>query len=268
MPLNLDTILWLAGVSAEIGLVALCVRTRLFRSTPMFFSYIVWSLFVDIVFFFLHLRYPPPSPIYFWSYMPQLVLDSVFQFAVLVELGWGVLRPIRASLPKQSILILAVLIVLAGAVIWPIAAWTIPTNLSASSRSLVQVQQTFAVLRVVVFMALAGFSQMLSIGWRNRELQIATGLGFYSMISLAVSLVHNHQTPGVRYTQLDLLVVASYLCSLLYWAYSFARREEERQEFTPQMRSFLLAVSGAARSTRITLADSIIVTPRKPGNHD
>jgi hypothetical protein len=266
MPLNLDTILWLAGVSAEIGVIALCMRTRLFRSAPMFCSYLVWSLVVDLVFFFLRLRYLPSNyPVYLWSYMVQMVVDSLFQFAVLVELGWGVLRPIRASLPKQSILILALLIFLAGAVIWPIAAWTIPRNLSVSGRALVQVQQTFAVLRVVVFMALAGFSQMLSIGWRNRELQIATGLGFYSMISLAVSLVHNHQTPGVRYAQLDLLVVASYLCSLLYWVYSFARREEERQEFTPQMRSFLLAVAGAARSTRVALTDSEIPPSRKVG---
>jgi hypothetical protein len=265
MPLNLDTILWLAGLFAEAGVIAFCMRTRLFRSAPMFCSYIVWSLFVDIAFLFLHLRYPPASHIYFWSYITQMVLDSLFQFAVLVELGWGVLRPIRASLPKQSILILALLIVLAGAVIWQIAAWTIPTNLSSAGRTLVQVQQTFAVLRVVVFMALAGFSQMLSIGWRNRELQIATGLGFYSMISLGVSLIHTHQAPGLRYGELDSLVMASYLCSLLYWVYSFAQREEERQEFTPQMRSFLLAVAGAARGNRVALADSGIDTARKVG---
>jgi hypothetical protein len=265
MPLNLDTILWLAGVFAEAGAIALCMRSRLFRTAPMFCSYLVWSLFVDVVFFFLHLRYPPANHIYFWSYITQMVADSLFQFAVLVELGWGVLRPIRSSLPKQSILILAVLIVLAGAVIWPIAAWTIPAHLSAAGRTLVQVQQTFAVLRVVVFMALAGFSQILSIGWRNRELQIATGLGFYSMISLAVSLIHTHQAPGLRYGQLDSLVMASYVSSLLYWVYSFSFREEERQEFTPQMRSFLLAVTGAARSNRVAIADAGIERTGKVG---
>src|SRR5579862_880986 len=116
MPLNLDTILWLAGVLAEAGAIALCMRSRLFRTAPMFCSYLVWSLFVDVVFLFLHLRYPLASHLYFWSYITQMVVDSLFQFAVLVELGWGVLRPIRSSLPKQSILILAVLIVLAGAV--------------------------------------------------------------------------------------------------------------------------------------------------------
>jgi hypothetical protein len=59
--------------------------------------------------------------------------------------------------------------------------------------------------------------------------------------------------------------MASYLCSLLYWVYSFSQREEERQEFTPQMRSFLLAVTGVARSTRVALADSGIDRTSKAG---
>jgi len=51
-------------------------------------------------------------------------------------------------------------------------------------------------------------------------------------------------------------VAASYSCCLLYWAYSFARKEAERREFTPQMQNFLLAMAGTARTTRMALADS------------
>jgi hypothetical protein len=59
--------------------------------------------------------------------------------------------------------------------------------------------------------------------------------------------------------------VASYICSLAYWIFSFAQREQERQEFTPQMQNFLLAITGAARGTRIALANSGISTTQKPG---
>jgi hypothetical protein len=59
--------------------------------------------------------------------------------------------------------------------------------------------------------------------------------------------------------------MASYLCSLLYWVYSFSQREQERQEFTPEMRSFLLTVTGAARSTRVALANSAIDSTGKAG---
>jgi hypothetical protein len=59
--------------------------------------------------------------------------------------------------------------------------------------------------------------------------------------------------------------VASYLCSLIYWIVSFAQKEEVRQEFTPQMRSFLLTVTGFARASRVALADSGIGPSRKAG---
>jgi hypothetical protein len=191
------------------------------------------------------------------------VIDSAFQFAILVELGWAVLRPLRASLPKRSVLYLALIVIVAGALIWPLAGLTLPPKLTHAGRFFVQLQQTFAVLRIAIFLGLAGFSQVLSIGWRNRELQIATGLGFYSMFSLAVSLIHAHQAVGPQYEFLDQLISASWDCSVVYWIFSFSQKESEREEFTPQMRSFLLAVTGAARGTRVALAESGIETSRK-----
>ena len=123
-------------------------------------------------------------------------------------------------------------------------------------RKLILLERTPAILRAVFFLALAAFSQVLSIGWRDRELQIATGLGFYSIVSLAVTIAHTYQPVGASYHWLDILVGVSYLGALFYWVYSFATRPAERREFTPQMQSMLLAVAGAARSTRIALTDS------------
>ena len=263
--MSLYLILWLAGILAEAGVVILCIRGRLFRSTPIFSSYVVWSLFIDIAFLNLQLRSSPTSKIYYWSYVPQMIMDSLFQFGVILELGWSILRPIRTSLPKHSLLILSLLIVVAGVVIWPVAGWVAPGNLPPAWRTLAHLQQTFAVLRVILFLGLAGFSQMLSIGWRNRELQVATGLGFYSMMSLAAAFIHTHQVSNSGRFLVDEFVMASYVCSLFYWIVSFAQKEEVRQEFTPQMRSFLLAVTGAARTSRVALADSGIGRSQKTG---
>ena len=87
-----------------------------------------------------------------------------------------------------------------------------------------RLQQTFAILRVVVFLGLAAFSQLLSIGWRNRELQVATGLGFYSIVSLAITILHTHQVVGPQYHWLDEVGAASYLSALAYWVLSFATK--------------------------------------------
>ena len=268
--MNPDTILWLSGLVVEAAVVVLCIRGKLFRIAPVFCSYLAWSLFSDILFQILTRRFASKS---FQLYVVEMIVDAIFQFSVLVELEWAVLRPIRASLPKQSIVILAFLVIALGAVIWPLARWTVPANLSPTGHFYFQLQQTIAALRVVFFMAMAGFSQLLSIGWRNRELQIATGLGFFSMCSLGISLIHAHQAvvinvqqaPNPYYHLLDQIGAASYICSLLYWVISFAQREEERQEFTPQMRNFLLAMAGAARGTRVALANSGVGAPSKPG---
>jgi hypothetical protein len=121
----------------------------------------------------------------------------------------------------------------------------------------VHLQETFSILRILFFLGLAGCSQLLSIGWRDRELQIATGLGFYSLVSLAVWMHHSGQATGPQYHLLDQMVSVSYVCSLAYWLVSFATKEAERREFTPQMQSLLLAMAGTARGARVALNDSV-----------
>ena len=43
-----------------------------------------------------------------------------------------------------------------------------------------------------LFAAIAAFAQVLGIGWKNRVLQLATGLSFYSAIDLLASLLMVH----------------------------------------------------------------------------
>ncbi len=194
---------------------------------------------------------------YFEAQFVETVIDSPLLFCVLVELAWSVLRPIRASLPRRSLLVVIALILVIGAIIWPFAA--LPGLVHVTSKQgllFAQLQQTVSILRILFFLVLAAGSQLLSIGWRDRELQVATGLGFYSLVSVTVAVLEAHETTESQVYHLNQLVVAGFLCSLLYWLVSFAQKEAERREFTPQMQNFLLAVAGAARSTRVALTDS------------
>ena len=145
-----------------------------------------------------------------------------------------------------------------GAAVWPLVGVHGLASYPAAWRNLVDLQQTTSILRILFFLALAGCSQLLSIGWRDRELQIATGLGFYSLVNVAVDIMRQHQGMGPRYGILNQVVAAGYLCSMAYWVFSFAQKEAERREFTPQMQSFLMAVAGSARSTRLALTESAI----------
>jgi hypothetical protein len=260
LEMSLDNALWLAVFVTEAVVVGLLLYKRVWRRLPIFCVSCAWAMLSDAgiyaVMRFFTASYPT-------AYLTNTVVDSTMDFCVLVELAWSALRPLRASLPRGVLVMVGVLIVAVGAAIWPLSGIQGIANLSLGWRYLVHLQQTAAILRILLFLALAGCSQLLSIGWRDRELQVATGLGFYSFVSLAVEMLHTHQSMGPQYRHLHQLVVASYLCSLLYWVFSFTQKEPERREFSPQMQHLLLAVAGAARTTRVALTDAEAARTRK-----
>jgi hypothetical protein len=262
-PVSLENGLLFAGIVAEAAIIGLLLYRRVWRSFPVFCIYVTWGLISDAGNYAIQRNSAGlSSHAYLITYFTATVVDSVLQFGVLVELAWSVLRPIRSSLSRRALVLIGVVLVAAGAAIWPFAGIHGLAGYPAAWRNLVHVQQTTSILRIVFFLALAGCGQLLSIGWRDRELQIATGLGFYSLISLAVALLRNHQAMGPIYGALNQVVAASYVCSMVYWVFSFSQQEAERKEFTPQMQSFLMAVAGTAKSTRLAIAESATARSR------
>lgn len=252
--------LWISGAVAEAGLVLVLAKTRAFRTFPVFFVFACWSLVSDLGMMWVNSALSAQD--YFRIYELEMVIDSLMIFAVLVELAWSVLRPLRHLLPKRSWIAIPFLIALAGLLVWPVAGFTLPPNLTQQGESFFRLQQTAAILRVVVFFVMAGFSQLIGIGWRNRELQMATGLGFYSILSLAINVLHTHQAVGPQYLRLNELEMAGYLGSLAYWVVSFATKEAERQNFSPQMANFLLLIGGTAKAGRVALTDFSVTKSR------
>jgi hypothetical protein len=252
--MSLDYAVFFAYILAEAAVVSLLFVRHVWRTLPVFCSYCIWDLSSNLAMYAIR-RYE--SAIYFHAFAAQTVLDSVFVFCVLVELAWSVLRPIRASLSRRALVVVAVLILVVGAAIWPlVAAQDLAHVISTRDLFLRHLLQTTSILRVLIFLLLAVSSQFLSIGWRDRELQVATGLGLYSLVSLTVTMLHSYLTTASQFRYLDELLIISYICCLLYWAVSFAQKEAERRAFTPQMQSMLLAVAGVARTTRIAMQDS------------
>ena len=259
MSISLDNAIWLTYICTEVVVLALLLVRRIYRTLPVFCLYLIWDLLSNLGAFLVN-RYAPDS--YFTVYAAETIIDSVFQFCILVELTWSILRPLRASLSLKSLIIVGTVILVAGAAIWPFAALH---SIQAAERALLlaQLHQTMAILRILFFVLLAVSSQWLSISWRDRELQVATGLGFYALASVGVSFLETHQNSGSQFSGLFQFEVVAFICSLLYWLFSFSQQEAQRREFTPQMQRVLLAVAGAARTTRISLADTHDGKPRK-----
>lgn len=262
--MTLDSELFYAGIIAEAAVLGFCLFRRIHRTLPLFFIYLLWSMIADAGEFILF-RLFPPTEIHpntdLVIYAVAALIDALFMFGVLLELSMSVLRPIRTSLPRWVMPAIALLMLGSSAAIWPFAKSPGFEHLTVLSQLQIHLQLTLAVLRILFFLALAGFSQLLSIGWRDRELQIATGFGIYSLATLSASLLHTGQTVGnealnLRFHVLDQMASATYICSMIYWCVCFFQEVPERREFTPQMQNFLLAMAGNARSARIALSHS------------
>lgn len=261
--MSLDKTLLLACAVTEAAVLALLLFRHLWRMFPLFVSYSIWTLFSGLGFFVILRRYSAASHIYVSAYLADIIVDSALLFSVLVELALSALRPIRGALARRSLVIVIFLIMGVGAALWPLTTVPDAARMAREFVILLRLQQAVSMLSILAFLVLAAFSQLLSLSWRNRELQIATGLGIYALVSVAVTVLHTYPAMRPQYNHLDEFVVAAYLVSLLYWVASFARKAEERREFSPQMQSMLLAVAGAARATRVALADSNARNARK-----
>jgi len=226
---TLDNALWVGGAGLEMILLVMLVRRRVYRTLPVFFFYLVWCLGSDAVEMALS-RYFPAAE------MPAFLVDAtvytLFQLAMLGELGASAGRYSRATRPSR--ILLALLMTVACALIWSLAKWNIPASAGNLPQFCAILLQAFAILRVAALLALAWWSSLQALRWPERELKIATGLGFYSLISLGVNVLQTHNFLGVGYRSLYQLQVFSYFGVLTYWVLIFVKNEAKCRNFSPQ----------------------------------
>lgn len=254
--MTLDTKLELVSVIVQALVIGLLASRKFYKKLPLFFSYLIWLLVILGASVLLANAYPPE--VLKKIFIVAAVLDAAFMFCVLVELSMSVLSPIRSALPSWTVFGVAGVLAIAFALIWPFAKPPGFLTLDAPSQIEVHVDTAMSVLPIVFFLALAGCSQWLSLSWRDRELQIGTGLGIFALASLSITVFKMNvgtATPEAIHTYhiLDQLQAASYIPAMVYWLVSFAQKVPERREFTPQMENFLLALAGNARTARVAM---------------
>lgn len=252
--MSLQIVLSTVGVLTEIAIICLLLYRRIGRTLPIFLVYCLWALISDATALAVTLNTSQGYGINF--YVATTLIDLTLQLAVIVELAWSVLRPLRSGLSPHALWVVAGLVLAVGAAIWPLAGSTGIAFHSRNWQLVVQLQQTVSILRVLFFVGLAACCQFLGLGWRDRELQVATGFGFYSMVSIFVTAINSHLTTGDQYKKLYWVVAFSFLGSLFYWVISFAQKDAVRREFSPQTKQALMSVARSAHIARTQLEES------------
>ena len=239
--------------------IGLLIYRKTYKKLPLFFCYNLFLLVLTGASLSLPAHYPINLQLKIFD--AAEIIDALFLFCVLVELSMSVLSPIRSKLSSRSVFIVAGAFAVALALIWPFAKPPGFSRLDHLSQIQVHVDVATSALRIVFFVALAGFSQFLSLSWRDRELQLGTGLGFYALVSLTATMLKMNVGTATAeaadtYHRLDQMQVGGYIGALMYWAVCFAQKVRQRQEFTAQMEDFLVSMVGGARLMRVSLRDS------------
>jgi len=251
--LTVDGVLATVTLVTQAALAYLMIKKGSSRDYPILLTYMFFNLAVDPLALLLQ-----NTGIYLKFYFTGQVLDYVLQLLIILEIGRNVLRPSKRSLPFRlwpvvtgGILVCAIL-----------AATFSPQTPSAGNAAiLLRVTLGLAILKLLLFAGMAGFAQFLGIGWKNRVLQLASGLAFYGAISLLVQLSSSHlpstnPSYNAHLVRLAQIQWGAYSLTLMSWIWAFSRNEAPRKDFTPQMQEVLVTIAGAAKRTRLAVTRS------------
>jgi hypothetical protein len=237
----------LLGLVAEIGLLAILIVRRQYRVFPVFTLYIAFNVLTDLGLAAAMAAYPPQVGRSL-AFM-LLPLQYLFDLGVLFEIAWNVLRPVHSSLPRGSILVFVGLVALA-LLCGTLLAWHVQDTGNKIYDIRRPLDLTVGLLRMLIFVATAGFAQVLGIGWKNKVLQLATALSFYSAVDLIVSLAARR---SIGPDALEPIRGVAYVFEIGFLVWAFTTKEVRRREFSPQMEQFLVTLAVRAKIARTAL---------------
>lgn len=200
------------------ALVALMASMRVFRSLPLFFTYVCFELGSCAAGLTIY-HFSGPSIWYWRAFLFQLVGDSLIYFSVLAEMGKNLVRFNHESHLRGT---LAVLLFAGAAVtICALASWTVTPGRSLLLNVCFFGMRVNGDLQFAGFLALAGWSGVRKLHWPDREFRIATGFGFIAFVWFLISLLHSQWSSGPVYYWLYQAGQAAGSITVAYWLHCF-----------------------------------------------
>jgi hypothetical protein len=215
--MTIDKAIAVLGSLLLAALTLVLARNKAYKIYPVFFAYQIWCLFST---FAGEFAASLPPAIYFRFYLVNISVDSLFQFAVLAELGYAVAGHNRNRSPRWTLI--GLLVLPAALALRSLSNWSLPANLTDLGSLLVRMQQDLPVLLLAFLLALIWWSRLQGFRWPDFALHIASGLGFYFIVCLVVAIIHTHQHLDAGYRWADVAQAGSYLFVLSYWLLKLA----------------------------------------------
>lgn len=219
--------------TAEVLLLGVLLSRGGARHVPAFVGYVYWLILSDIAMYVAL-----GLDLYARAFPVELWCDGMVLFVVLFDLARSVLRPLPKIASRSVLLLLIGMVAGAAPIVWRISDSWSQDGWSEAWHSVMRMQMTLALLRILFLVLLGGLIQFLvnhsvRVGWGERELQIATGVGIYALASLAATLLQTHHWSAAVTVGIQEGVSSIFFVVLIYWIAIFSRRAVDIAGMSP-----------------------------------
>jgi hypothetical protein len=224
---SVDMANWYIGTALEIVLIGLLTWKRIAKKPPVFSIYILWDVANNLILF--SIKNLLTSQAYLFIFTVGMYGDAVLILAVWFELISHVFD--YNHLSRSAWYLLTFFILVANILLW-LVVQRMPQPAYTTTWNFIYVdsRQIIGILWVAIILAITGFSRMRNLRWPEKELQIVSGFAFCFIVDLVVNILRTHAFMRLYYRRLDQFAVACYLGTVCYWALSFSRDVENKQD--------------------------------------
>jgi hypothetical protein len=228
-------VLWFAHPVLQAALVGILLWRKLYRTFPIFFSYVAFQIVVFGALFPLHSeRF---YTIFYYTYWSTTAVSAILGFFVIHELFQDVFRPYHTLRDLGSVLFkwaALVMLLVAGVV----AASTASATEEPLRTGIMTLERSVRVVQCGLILFLLVFSRYLGTNWRQKSFGIALGFGAFASVELSLVAL-NAATDNVFNQRLStFLNLITYDVTILTWiGYMFAHspaREPATHMLRPQ----------------------------------
>jgi hypothetical protein len=224
--------LWIAHPVLELAVVAAMWRRKLYRSFPVFFTYVGFQILIFALLFPLS-RFGPYA-LYFYLFWASSAINLILGFMIIHEIFLDVFRHYHTLRDLGSVMFKwAALVMLLVAFV--VAASNSGHDQEPIMEAITTVQRCVRVAQCGLVLFLIVFSRYLGVSWRQQSFGIALGVGGFAAVELGtLALYAGGPMSPVSVTAINL--VAYNLAIVVWFAYTLLEspaRASETILFTP-----------------------------------
>jgi hypothetical protein len=224
--------LWIAHPVLELAVVAAMWRRKVYRSFPVFFTYLGFQILIFALLFPLS-RFGPYA-VYFYLFWACSAINLVLGFMIIHEIfldvfgNYHTLKDLGSVMFKWAALVMLL-------VAFVIAASNSGHDQEPIMEAITTVQRCVRVAQCGLVLFLIVFSRYLGVSWRQQSFGIALGVGGFATVELGtLALYSGGPMSQVSVTAINL--VAYNLAIVVWFAYALLEspaRASETILFTP-----------------------------------